>query len=49
VTESGRAVPSAAGVRSATQDGDAVVVEVGSGDYVFIYPAKVLPVRSGPN
>jgi alpha-L-rhamnosidase len=38
VTEGARAVASAAGVTSATQVGDAVVVEVGSGDYVFSYP-----------
>ncbi len=40
VTEGGRAVASAAGVRKATQDGAVVVVEVGSGRYEFSYPAK---------
>jgi alpha-L-rhamnosidase len=38
VTEAARAVASAPGVTSAMQDGSAVVVEVGSGDYVFSYP-----------
>jgi hypothetical protein len=36
--ENGRAVASAPGVTSAVQDGDAVVVEAGSGDYTFRYP-----------
>ncbi|MCB0717143.1 MAG: family 78 glycoside hydrolase catalytic domain [Bacteroidetes bacterium] len=39
VTESGRAVRSAPGVSSARQDGDDVVVETGSGNYVFEYPS----------
>ena len=39
VTEGSTPVASATGVTSATQDGDAVVVEVGSGDYVFNCPA----------
>ncbi|MEO8334530.1 MAG: family 78 glycoside hydrolase catalytic domain [bacterium] len=38
VTESAKAVSTATGVTAATQRGDAVVVEVGSGDYVFKYP-----------
>jgi alpha-L-rhamnosidase len=38
VTEGARAVATSVGVTSARQDGDAVVVEVGSGDYVFSYP-----------
>jgi alpha-L-rhamnosidase len=38
VTEGVSAVGSATGVTSATQDGDVVVVEVGSGDYKFKYP-----------
>ncbi|MEO8624945.1 MAG: alpha-L-rhamnosidase C-terminal domain-containing protein, partial [bacterium] len=38
VMEGVRAVASVPGVTSATQDGTAVVVEVGSGDYVFSYP-----------
>jgi alpha-L-rhamnosidase len=39
VTESGRPVAGAAGVRSARQDGADVVVEVGSGTYRFRAPA----------
>jgi alpha-L-rhamnosidase len=46
VTEGARAVASAAGVTSATQVGDAVVVEIGSGDYVFSYPKAP---RSSPS
>jgi alpha-L-rhamnosidase len=38
VMEGARAVAPAPGVKSAAQDGTAVVVEVGSGDYVFSYP-----------
>ena len=37
VTEGGRAVTSAAGVTSARQAAGAVVVEVGSGDYIFTW------------
>jgi alpha-L-rhamnosidase len=39
VTESGRPVAGAPGVRGARQAGDAVVVEIGSGEYRFAYPA----------
>ena len=39
VTEGGRAVVGAAGVTSATQTGDTVTVSIGSGEYVFDYPA----------
>ncbi|HEU4722312.1 MAG TPA: family 78 glycoside hydrolase catalytic domain, partial [Gemmatimonadaceae bacterium] len=39
VTERGRAVATAEGVTSATQSGDVVVVVIGSGEYVFDYPA----------
>jgi alpha-L-rhamnosidase len=39
VTEGGRAVATADGVTSATQSGDAAVVSIGSGEYVFDYPA----------
>ena len=39
VTESGRAVASAPGVTRAAQDGEDVVVEVGSGQYVLAYDA----------
>lgn len=43
VTEGAMAVASAAGVTSAKQDGDAVVIELGSGDYVFSYPSAPVP------
>jgi alpha-L-rhamnosidase len=39
VREGGRAATSAPGVRSARQEGDEAVVEVGSGAYRFEYPA----------
>jgi alpha-L-rhamnosidase len=39
VTESGRPLAGANGVAGQRQDGDAVVVEVGSGRYVFSYPS----------
>jgi alpha-L-rhamnosidase len=39
VTESGRPLAGASGVTGQKQDGDAVVVEVGSGRYAFAYPA----------
>ena len=39
VTESGMAVASAPGVTRAAQDGEDVVVEVGSGQYAFAYDA----------
>jgi alpha-L-rhamnosidase len=39
VTEGARVVASVPGVTSATQDGDAVIVEIGSGDYAFTYPS----------
>ena len=39
VTEGGRAVAGAPGVKGAIQDGGDVVVEVGSGSYVFAYDA----------
>jgi alpha-L-rhamnosidase len=39
VTEGGRAVVGAVGVTSATQTGDTVTVSIGSGEYVFDYPA----------
>jgi alpha-L-rhamnosidase len=48
VTESGAAVASAPGVRSAAQDGDAVVVEVGSGSYRFWYDGAALAARVNP-
>jgi alpha-L-rhamnosidase len=38
LNESGNPVGSVEGVVSVTQDGDAVVVEAGSGTYVFEYP-----------
>jgi alpha-L-rhamnosidase len=48
VTEGGLAVASAPGVRSAAQDGDAVVVEVGSGQYRFVYDGTALSARVHP-
>jgi alpha-L-rhamnosidase len=45
VTESGRAVATAPGVTRAAQDGDAVAVEVGSGEYAFAYPSPALAER----
>jgi alpha-L-rhamnosidase len=38
VTESGRALASGDGITGQRQDGDAVVVELGSGSYRFAYP-----------
>ena len=38
VTEGGRAIASANGVKTSTQSGDAVVIEIGSGEYAFEYP-----------
>ena len=46
VTESGTPLSSARGVRRVTQVGDAVVVEVGSGDYKFAYPRPSTPPRT---
>jgi alpha-L-rhamnosidase len=48
VTEGGVAVASAPGVRSAAQDGDAVVIEVGSGSYRFSYDGAALAARVSP-
>jgi alpha-L-rhamnosidase len=45
VTEGGRAVASAEGVLRAAQDGEVVVVEVGSGVYTFTYAAPALAAR----
>jgi len=42
ITESGEAVTSASGVRQAAQDGDDVLVEIGSGAYEFVYDAGEL-------
>jgi alpha-L-rhamnosidase len=39
VTEGGRAVATAEGVSAATQSGDTTVLSIGSGEYVFEYPA----------
>jgi hypothetical protein len=39
VTEGGRAVATAEGVTAATQSGDTAVLSIGSGEYVFEYPA----------
>ena len=43
VNEGGRAVGSSTGVTSARQDLDAVVVEIGSGEYAFEYPYAPIP------
>jgi alpha-L-rhamnosidase len=48
VTEGGQAIARTAGVKCAYQDGDAVVVETGSGRYEFSYPAPVLAAHSRP-
>ena len=45
VMEGRRAVASAPGVARAAQDGEAVAVEVGSGEYVFTYPSAALAGR----
>ncbi|HKH94429.1 MAG TPA: alpha-L-rhamnosidase C-terminal domain-containing protein, partial [Gemmatimonadaceae bacterium] len=48
VTESGGAVGRAAGVTSSVQSGDTAVVEIGSGEYTFEYPAAApAPSASG--
>ena len=47
VTESGRAVATAEGVTSATQSGDTAIVSIGSGEYVFDYPATA-PAAPAP-
>lgn len=43
VTESGQALDAADGVARAVQEGEAVVVEVGSGQYRFAYDAPDAP------
>jgi hypothetical protein len=48
VTEGGVAVASAPGVKSAAQEGDTVVVEVGSGSYRFTYDGTALAARIHP-
>jgi hypothetical protein len=48
VTEGGVAVGSTPGVRSAAQEGDAVVVEIGSGSYRFEYDGSALSARVNP-
>jgi alpha-L-rhamnosidase len=45
VTESSRALAAAPGVGHAAQDGDDVVVEIGSGDYRFAYKSPALADR----
>jgi alpha-L-rhamnosidase len=47
VTEGGRAVAGADGVTSATQSGDDAVVAIGSGEYVFEYPAAAATAQPG--
>jgi alpha-L-rhamnosidase len=48
VTEGGKPVQSAPGVKSAAQAGDDVVVEVGSGSYTFAYDGATLSARVNP-
>ncbi|HXK09895.1 MAG TPA: family 78 glycoside hydrolase catalytic domain [Vicinamibacteria bacterium] len=48
VTEGGRALASAPGVKSVAQAGDDVVVEVGSGSYRFAYGGAALAARAHP-
>jgi alpha-L-rhamnosidase len=48
VTEGGLAVASAPGVRSAAQEDDTVVVEVGSGSYRFTWDGTALDARVNP-
>ncbi|MFN8094517.1 MAG: family 78 glycoside hydrolase catalytic domain [Vicinamibacteria bacterium] len=48
VTESGAAVAKAEGVAKAAQDGEDVVVDVGSGRYAFTYDAAKLAARLKP-
>jgi alpha-L-rhamnosidase len=48
VTEGGVPLGDAVGVKRVTQDGDTVVVEVGSGRYEFSYLAPALAERSRP-
>jgi alpha-L-rhamnosidase len=48
VTESGRPLAGASGMTGRKQDGDAAVVEVGSGRYAFAYPAGNGGSAGGP-
>lgn len=48
VTEGGREVASAEGVRGARQDSDVVVVEIGSGSYAFAYEAPTIAEKLRP-
>jgi alpha-L-rhamnosidase len=48
VSEGGVPVPSAPGVKRAAQEGDDVVVEVGSGSYRFTYDGAALAARIHP-
>ncbi len=45
VSESGRALEAAAGIARFRQDGEAVIVEVGSGDYRFAYEVAKSRIR----
>jgi alpha-L-rhamnosidase len=45
VRENGALLTSTAGVTKATQLGDTVVVEIGSGNYEFVYDAPALAAR----
>jgi alpha-L-rhamnosidase len=48
LSESGRPASTAAGVTAANQNGDGAVLEIGSGEYIFEYPAAPpAPTASG--
>jgi alpha-L-rhamnosidase len=50
VTEGGRPLASAAGITGSTQNGEAVVIEIGSGEYAFEYPYSAPATsRTGTN
>jgi alpha-L-rhamnosidase len=50
VTEGGRPLAGTAGITGSTQSGDAVVIEIGSGEYAFEYPYSTPATsRAGAN
>ncbi len=46
ITESGNSLIKGDGITSARQDGESVVVEIGSGQYRFVYPTDLAPVET---
>jgi alpha-L-rhamnosidase len=46
VTEGGRALSAADGITASRQDGESVVVEIGSGEYRFAHPARAAVPRA---